>query len=101
MLNSNYQTLHVDGTTYTLKLDRELIEFAKLARTKFRKRVFKQNDRAFPTFFIGQTTADYLDRYQSLNVKRHALSLWKFTHADGEAATYDPTMPLMEALEDA
>ena len=95
------QTLHIDGTTYTLKDNRDLVAFTKLAQTKFRKRVFKQNQREYPTFQTTMSTHEYIDRYQMLNVVKHGLVHWNFRHAySAVTPQYGMTLPLVEVFND-
>ena len=95
------QKLTIDNTHYTLKNDRDIIAFAKKARAKPRARVPKQVERSFPTFLTTMTTADYIERYQSMNIRAHGLSKWEFSHAENEVtAMYDPDIPLVEVFND-
>ena len=94
------QTLNIDGTTYTLKDNRDLVAFTKLAQTKFRKRVYKQNQREFPRFETTMSTRDYIERYQAMN-KNHGLVRWHFNHAYNDITPqYDPSLPLVEVFND-
>ena len=94
------QTIKVDGTTYTLKDNRDLVAFTKLAQTKFRKPVFKQSQREFPRFEATMSTRDYIERYQAMN-KKHYLVKWNFDHDFNDiAAQYDPSIPLVEVFND-
>lgn len=93
------QTLIIDGTTYTLKDSRDLAAFTKLAQTKFRKRVYKQSERLFPTFQTTMSTHEYIDRYQMMNVVKHGLCHWHMHHAYNDITPqYDMTLPLVEVL---
>ncbi len=93
------QTLNIDGTTYTLKDNRDLVAFTKLAQTKFRKRVYKQSQREYPTFQTTMSTHEYIDRYQMMNVVKHKLVHWNFKHAySAVTPQYDITVPLVEVL---
>jgi len=95
------QKLIVENTHYTLKNDRDIIAFVKKARAKPRARVPKQVERSFPTFVTTMTTAEYIDRYQSMNIRGHGLSKWDFMHAENETtAMYDPDIPLVEVFND-
>lgn len=95
------QKLIVENTHYTLKNDRDIIAFAKKAKTRLRARVPKQVERSFPTFVTTMTTAEYIDRYQSMNIRAHGLSKWEFSHAENEVtAMYDPDIPLVEVFND-
>ena len=94
------QTIKVDGTTYTLKFDKCPIAWAKLAQTKFRKRVYKQSQREYPVFQTTMSTRDYIERYQVMN-KKHSLVKWNFNHDFNDiAAQYDPSIPLVEVFND-
>ena len=89
------QTLHIDGTTYRVKFDRDPLELAKLARKPYKPK--KPKDiRKFPVYTAGVTsTAEYIKRFDSLN----CLQALKYTGAsEYSAAQYDPTMPLIEEV---
>ena len=93
------QKLIVENTHYTLKDDRDIIAFAKKVKAKPRARMPKQVERSFPTFNLTITTAEYIERYQSMN--RHGLTHWEFNHAQNEVtAMYDPDIPLVEVFND-
>ena len=89
------QTLHIDGTTYRVKFDRDPLELAKAARKPYKPK--KPKDiRKFPTYTAGGTsTAEYIKRFDALNclqsVKYHGASEYS-------AAQYDPSIPLLEEL---
>lgn len=90
------QTLHIDGTTYRVKFDRDPIELAKLARKPYKPK--KPKDiRKFPTYTAGVTsTAEYIRRFDSLN----CLQSLDYHGASAEtAAQYDSTIPLFEVSE--
>ena len=90
------QTIKVDGTTYTLKFDRDPIQWAKLARKPWKPK--KPKDiRKFPTWTPTVSTADYIRRFDALNF----LQPVDYTGASTEsAAQYDPTMPLLEDISE-
>lgn len=95
------QKLIVENTHYTLKNDRDIIAFAKKAKTRLRARVPKQVERSFPTFQTTMTTAEYIERYQSMNIRGHGLTKWDFKHAENEVtAMYNPDIPLVEVFND-
>jgi hypothetical protein len=87
------QTLHIDGTTYRVKFDRDPLELAKAARKPYKAK--KPKDiRKFPVWQGNVTsTAEYIKRFDSLNclqsVKYHGASAVT-------AAQYDPSIPLFE-----
>jgi hypothetical protein len=89
------QTLHIDGTTYRVKFDRDPLELAKAARKPYKAK--KPKDiRKFPTYTAGVTsTAEYIKRFDALNclqsVKYHGASEYS-------AAQYDPSIPLLETF---
>lgn len=89
------QTLHIDGTTYKVKFDRDPIELAKLARKPWKPK--KPKDiRKFPVWQGNVTsTAGYIRQFDALNslrpVEYHGASEYS-------AAQYDPTMPLIEEV---
>lgn len=90
------QTLHIDGTTYRVKFDRDPLELAKLARKPWKPK--KPKDiRKFPVYVAGITsTADYIRRFDNLNrlqaLKYHGASEYS-------AAEYDPSIPLFEVIQ--
>lgn len=89
------QTINVDGTTYTIKFDRDPIEWAKAARKPYKPK--KPKDiRKFPVR-SDLTTAEYIRQFDTLNnlVKTGYDSL-----NYGGTAQYDPTIPLLEVLND-
>ena len=89
------QTLTIDGTTYTLKFDRDPLELAKLARKPYKTK--KPKDiRKFPVYTAGVTsTAEYIRRFDNLN----CLQALDYHGASAEtAAQYDPTIPLLEEI---
>ena len=89
------QTLHIDGTTYRVKFDRDPLELAKLARKPWKPK--KPKDiRKFPVYTAGVTsTAEYIKRFDSLN----CLQSLKYTGASAvTAAQYDPSIPLLETF---
>lgn len=95
------QKLIIENTHYTLKNDRDIIAFAKKAKTRLRARMPKQVERSFPTFNLTITTAEYIDRYQSMNIRGHGLTHWEFNHAKNETtAMYDPEILLVEVFND-
>jgi hypothetical protein len=89
------QTINVDGTTYTLKFDRDPIAWAKAARKPW-KPAKPKDIRKFPAR-LDLTTAEYVRQYDALNfrvpVKYNNLNF-------GNTAQYDPTIPLLEVLND-
>jgi hypothetical protein len=90
------QTIKIDGTTYTLKFDRDPIAWAKAARKAWKPAKFKDL-RKFPTWTPTVSTADYIRRFDALNF----LQSVDYTGASTEsAAQYDPTIPLLEDLSD-
>lgn len=90
------QTLNIDGTTYTVKFDRDPIELAKLARKPYKPK--KPKDiRKFPLWTPAVSTAEYIKRFDSLNF----LQAVQYTGASADtAALYDPTIPLCEVFND-
>jgi hypothetical protein len=85
--------LKIDGTTYTIKNDRDQIEFMALARKKFRKSRFK-DIRKFPVY-IGQTTAAYIRQFEH----RNFLIPTPYDNLnDTGTAQYDASIPLIEVL---
>ena len=91
------QTLHIDGTTYRVKFDRDPLELAKAARKPYKPK--KPKDiRKFPVYTAGITsTADYIRRFDNLN----CLQALDYHGASAEtAAQYDPSIPLFEVLND-
>lgn len=90
------QTLKIDGTTYTVKFDRDPLELAKAARKPYKPK--KPKDiRKFPTWAPTISTADYIRRFDSLN----NLQPVDYFGASAEtSAQYDPTIPLLETFTD-
>ncbi len=88
------QTLKIDGTTYTLKFDKDPIAWAKMARKPYKQK--KPKDiRKFPIWTPVVSTADYIRRFDALNF----LQSVDYTGASTEStAQYDSTMPLLEDL---
>jgi len=91
------QTLKIDGTTYSLKFDKDPIQWAKLARKAWKPAKFKDL-RKFPTWTPNMSTARYVALFDSLNCLQ---ALEYFPRLNTEStAQYDPTMPLLENLTD-
>ena len=89
------QTIHIDGTTYRVKFDRDPLELAKLARKPYKPKKPK-NIRKFPVYTAGITsTADYIRRFDNLNCLQ---ALDYHGASDETAAQYDPTIPLVEQI---
>lgn len=90
------QTINIDGTRYTVKLDRDPIELAKLARKPYRPK--KPKDiRKFPLWTPTVSTARYVAQFDSLN---YLQALEYFPRLNTEsAAQYDPTIPLFEVID--
>ena len=90
------QTLHIDGTTYKVKFDRDPLELAKAARKPYKTK--KPKDiRKFPTWTPAMSTAEYIRRFDTLN----CLQPVDYFGASAEtAAQYDPTMPLIEEVSE-
>jgi hypothetical protein len=88
------QTLKIDGTTYTLKFDKDPIAWAKAARKPW-KPAKPKDLRKFPVR-SDLSTAEYVRQYDALNflqpVQYSPELNWIGT------AYYDPTMPLLEDL---
>ena len=89
------QTINVDGTTYTLKFDRDPIAWAKAARKPY-KPAKPKDLRKFPAR-LDLTTAEYIRQYDALNFRTPV----KYNNLNfGNTAQYDPTIPLLEVLND-
>jgi hypothetical protein len=90
------QNLTIDGTTYKLRFDRNILAFAKLARKPYKPS--KPKDlRKFPKR-SDLSTLDYIRAFEQIN----GLVRVDYDNAsDIGTAQYDPTMPLMEVLDDA
>jgi hypothetical protein len=89
------QTINVDGTTYTLKFDRDPIAWAKAARKPY-KPAKPKDLRKFPAR-SDLTTAEYIRQYDALNFRTPV----KYNNLNfGNTAQYDPTIPLLEVLND-
>jgi hypothetical protein len=90
------QTIVIDGTTYKVKFDRDLIELAKLARKPYKQKKPKIV-RQFPTWSPDVSTAEYIKRFDNLN----NLARVDYHGASAEtAAQYDSTIPLCEVFTD-
>jgi hypothetical protein len=90
------QTLNIDGTTYTLKFDKDPIAWAKAARKAWKPK--KPKDlRKFPVR-SDLSTAEYVRQYDALNF-RMPVDYWPDLNTTG-TAQYDSTIPLMEILTD-
>jgi hypothetical protein len=90
------QTLHIDGTTYRVKFDRDPLELAKAARKPYKPKKPKDirkfpHDRGVPL-----STGEYVRQFETLNnlVKGEYVSL----NYSG-TALYDPSIPLFEVCE--
>jgi hypothetical protein len=90
------QTLKIDGTTYTLKFDKDPIEWAKAARKPW-KPAKPKDLRKFPVR-SDLSTAEYVRQYDALNF-RMPVDYWPELNTTG-TAQYDSTIPLMEILTD-
>jgi hypothetical protein len=92
------QTLNIDGTTYTLKFDKDPIQWAKAARKPW-KPAKPKDLRKFPKDYAGtMSTGDYVRQFETLNnlVPCDYTELLNYSGT----ALYDPTMPLLEDLSD-
>lgn len=90
------QTLHIDGTTYRVKFDRDPLELAKAARKPYKPK--KPKDiRKFPTWTPALSTAEYIRRFDTLNCLQ---ALDYHGASEISAAQYDYTIPLFEVLND-
>lgn len=91
------QTLHIDGTTYRVKFDRDPLELAKAARKPYKAK--KPKDlRKFPRDQgVLPSTGDYVRQFETLNnlVKGE----YVYLNYSG-TALYDPSIPLFEVLND-
>lgn len=89
------QTLHIDGTTHTLKFDKCPIEWAKKARKPYKPAKFKDL-RKFPKR-ADLSTAAYIAEFIRLNF----LMAVKYDNLNmTDTAQYDPSIPLMEIFND-
>ena len=90
------QTIKIDGTTYTVKFDRDPVELAKAARKAWKPK--KPKDlRKFPVR-SDLSTAEYVRQYDALNFLQ-PVQYWPELNTTG-TAQYDYTMPLLEDLSD-
>jgi hypothetical protein len=88
------QNLTIDGTTYKLKFDRDILAFAKLARKPY-KPAKPKDLRKFPKR-SDLSTLDYIRAFEQLN----SLVRVDYDNASAtETAQYDIELPLMEILE--
>ena len=89
------QTLHIDGTMYTLNFDKCPIAWSKLARKPYKPAKFKDL-RKFPTR-ADLSTADYIKQFDGLNM----LQSVQYDNLNVEStAQYDMTLPLVEVFND-
>jgi hypothetical protein len=88
------QTLNIDGTTYTLKFDKDPIAWAKAARKPW-KPAKPKDLRKFPVR-SDLSTAEYVRQYDALNFLQPVQYSPKLNWIG--TAYYDPTMPLLEDL---
>ena len=89
------QTLHIDGTTYTLKFDKCPIAWTKLARKPYKPAKFKDL-RKFPKR-SDLSTADYIRQFDGLNM----LQTVQYDNLNMTGtAQYDMTLPLIEVFND-
>jgi len=94
------QTLKIDGTTYTIRPDRDPIELSKLVLKSYKnKRASIKDGRKFPRDLYGDmSTGDYMCQFPALN---HLIPL-EYDNLDfSKTALYDPSIPLLEILPDA
>ena len=90
------QTINIDGTTYKLKFDRDLMEIMKLARKAYKPK--KPKDiRKFPTWLPSMSTAAYIRAFDKLNMLQ---AVDYIGASETSAAQYDPAIPLFEILPD-
>ena len=88
------RTINIDGTTYKVKLDRDPLELAKLARKPYKTK--KPKDiRKFPVR-SDLSTAEYVRQYDALNFLQ-PVQYWPELNIIG-TAHYDPAMPLLEEV---
>jgi len=91
------QTINIDGTTYKLKFDRCPLEWTKAARKPYKPKKPKDN-RKFPKWEPGMSTAVYIKQFDGLNMLR------KVDYINANVcgtAEYDTSIPLFEILPDA
>jgi len=88
------QTIKIDGTTYTLKFDKDPIQWAKLARKPYKPK--KPKDiRKFPVR-SDLSTAEYVRQYDALNFLQPVQYCPELNTIG--TAQYDLTMPLLEEI---
>lgn len=89
------QTVNIDGTTYKLKFDRDILAFQKLARKPYKQAKPKSLTK-FPVR-SDLTTAEYIRQYDALNFRTPV----QYDNLnDTGTAQYDSTIPLMEVLNE-
>jgi len=94
------QTIKIDGTTYTIRPDRDPIELSKLVLKSYKnKRASIKDLRKFPRDSYGtMSTGDYMRQFTELN----NLTTIEYDNLDfSKTALYDPSSPLLEILPDA
>ena len=90
------QTIVIDGTTYTVKFDRDPLELAKAARKPYRPKRPK-DIRKFPRD-TGRpvSTAEYIRQFEALN--NLVPVQYENLNVTG-TAQYDSTIPLLEEID--
>ena len=89
------QTVNIDGTTYTIKFDRDPIALAKLARKPYKLARFKDL-RKFPKR-ADLSTADYIREFDKLNC---LVSIQYIGANETGTPYYDSTIPLLQEMHD-
>lgn len=88
-------TLNIDGTTYKVKFDRDVLALTKAARKPYKPAKFKDL-RKFPKR-ADLSTAAYIAEFIRLNY----LMAVKYDNLNMiGTAQYDPTIPLSEVFTD-
>jgi hypothetical protein len=91
------QTINIDGTSYKVKFNCDLLELAKLARKPYKQK--KPKDiRKFPKDYAGtMSTGNYVRQFERLN----RLIKTKYDNLNySGTAQYDPTIPLLEEVSE-
>lgn len=89
------QILNIDGTTYKVKFDRDVIALTKAARKPYKPAKFK-DIRKFPKR-VDLSTADYIREFDQLNM----LQSVQYDNLNlTDTAQYDPSIPLVEVFND-
>lgn len=90
------QTINIDGTAFTVRYDCDVIALTKAARKPYKPKKPKET-RRFPSWMPSMSTGDYVRQFESLN----CLTKTEYDNLNySGTALYDPSIPLLEVLND-